>query len=362
MANNSVVTQEVLQNTIENYHENFVYPYLNGATHAGFTPVGTVISYFGETAPEYFLVCDGTEYAKSDYPQLADLLLNLTDPTPYEGSDANHFKVPDLRGEFLRGTGTNSHSNQGNGASVGTHQDGTQHFTQTKDPDGNAYMGWGNKNATQLNRDSTINDPLLGNAYLAARDKNTSWIEGYFTSRPTNTSVLYCIAYKNIYIDLALDSFPLGISNPTDGQALVWNGTEGRWKNAGILHEYSTDEKVVGTWIDGKPLYEATIVSDPITITSNARTWTIINDTFAVNHNVKDCISISAFGFKNTEFIKIPQTDYVWNGQEMAGNGILDIFWSSHLTNKPFRLLTHAGTWVSGMIITFTIQYTKTTD
>ena len=35
------------------------------------------------------------------------------------------FGIPDLRGEFLRGTGTNSHVNGGNGAGVGEHQDAT---------------------------------------------------------------------------------------------------------------------------------------------------------------------------------------------------------------------------------------------
>ena len=51
---------------------------------------------------------------------------------------------------------------------------------------------------------------------------------GIFTSRPTNTSVLYCIATKNIYIDARYD--------------------------------YSTTEKVVGTWVNGKPLYQKTIL------------------------------------------------------------------------------------------------------
>lgn len=52
------------------------------------------------------------------------------------------------------------------------------------------------------------------------------------------------------------------IQSPTDGQTLVYNSTSAKWENAsggGSTHTYSTTEQVVGTWIDGKPIYETTI-------------------------------------------------------------------------------------------------------
>lgn len=52
-------------------------------------PVGTVISYYGTTAPDGYFICDGSPFSQTDYPQLAALL----------GSTL----VPDLRGEFIRG-------------------------------------------------------------------------------------------------------------------------------------------------------------------------------------------------------------------------------------------------------------------
>ena len=51
------------------------------------------------------------------------------------------------------------------------------------------------------------------------------------------------------------------IQSPTNGQTLVYNGTSGKWENASggaSSHTYSTTEQVVGTWIDGKPIYETT--------------------------------------------------------------------------------------------------------
>lgn len=52
-------------------------------------PVGTVINYYGTTAPEGYFICDGSTFSQTDYPELAALL----------GSTL----LPDLRGEFVRG-------------------------------------------------------------------------------------------------------------------------------------------------------------------------------------------------------------------------------------------------------------------
>lgn len=46
----------------------------------------------------------------------------------------------------------------------------------------------------------------------------------------------------------------------------------GRWSNAGDqTHHYSTSEQVVGTWIDGKPIYEKTIVWNDTTAKAYVR-------------------------------------------------------------------------------------------
>jgi hypothetical protein len=57
-------------------------------------PVGTVISYYGTTAPEGFLAMNGTTFSASDYPILYSLLGTVV--------------LPDLRGCFVRGVGGKS--------------------------------------------------------------------------------------------------------------------------------------------------------------------------------------------------------------------------------------------------------------
>jgi hypothetical protein len=137
-----------------------------------------------------------------------------------------------MRGEFIRGTGTNSHANQGSGAAVGTHQDGTSHRQEAF----NSTSGWwgiykATSDTTQYPMSISDYDSMVASAVGYISNANTYTAEvgaaSLVTSRPTNTSVLFCIAYKDIY------------SNP--------------------MNDYSTDEKVVGTWINGEPLYQKTL-------------------------------------------------------------------------------------------------------
>ena len=58
-----------------------------------------------------------------------------------------------------------------------------------------------------------------------------------------------------------------------DGQGIVYDATAQKWKNGAVSggHAYSTTEQVVGTWIDGSPVYEKSfsqvLGSSPTTIT-----------------------------------------------------------------------------------------------
>ncbi|MDR1243616.1 MAG: phage tail protein [Endomicrobium sp.] len=68
-------------------------------------PPGTIIAFGGNRIPEGYLLCDGSEVEKSKYPQLFDAI-----GTIYGGNASSRFKLPDLRGMFLRGAGGSSAS------------------------------------------------------------------------------------------------------------------------------------------------------------------------------------------------------------------------------------------------------------
>jgi len=80
-----------------------------------FTPAGSIIAFAGETAPDGWIVCDGrTLDGTSVDPNFPDRE-QFGDPIPtyyrlwqvlgttYGGTGQSSFKIPDLRGEFIRG-------------------------------------------------------------------------------------------------------------------------------------------------------------------------------------------------------------------------------------------------------------------
>jgi microcystin-dependent protein len=64
----------------------------------GVVPTGAVVPFFGTSAPTGWLLCDGTSYLRTTYPNLFSII-----GASCGAADGTHFNVPDLRGEFLRG-------------------------------------------------------------------------------------------------------------------------------------------------------------------------------------------------------------------------------------------------------------------
>lgn len=65
-------------------------------------PVGVILPYCGIIAPFGFLLCDGTAYNNSDFPELNQVLGGIYGSTP------TTFSVPDLVGNFITGTAVNA--------------------------------------------------------------------------------------------------------------------------------------------------------------------------------------------------------------------------------------------------------------
>ena len=158
--------------------------------------VGSIFSYMGNYVPVGYLACDGTEYNIADYPRLAShISYNFGSYNYFGGNGTTTFKVPDLRGEFLRGSGTNGHSAQGNGSTVGTHQNATIHVA----------VGASDSTYISIAKGQSLWDGFQNADYTPARNALNRYINTsgensnkripYYTSRPTNTSVLYIIKY-----------------------------------------------------------------------------------------------------------------------------------------------------------------------
>lgn len=201
--------QPVMTNvTIEDYIQSH-------KTNSQDTPVGNIISYMGTTPPENYLFCDGTEYQISDYPDLAQHFIDDFGVVNYFGGDGmNTFAVPDLRGEFLRGAGANIHDNQGSGSNVGEHQDATLLPL--------SYANFQDSNSINISSLDLLSNPdwqRYPNTKSRIKLVNStvgSNLGLQVTTRPTNTSVQYCIKCHPTYC-LRIDGSTITIDSVIEG-------------------------------------------------------------------------------------------------------------------------------------------------
>lgn len=61
-------------------------------------PIGTVLSFAGQTAPNGYLLCNGASYKVADYPDLYAVIGNTY------GGDTENFNVPNLVDKFIQGS------------------------------------------------------------------------------------------------------------------------------------------------------------------------------------------------------------------------------------------------------------------
>ena len=205
-----------------------------GSTNYQFCPIGSILPFGGTTAPSGFFLCQGQALSRTEYKELFAVI-----GTSFgSGDGSTTFNLPDLRGEFLRGAGTNSHSGEGSGGNVGTHQGAT------KVP---SIITRQNNIAT-----ANFNDPAANNAVenpdygtilptsngvgidysIQGTVYSTTLNSIKYTTRPTNTSVNYIIKAKVVgevgdaiqeYIDEVTDSKiqALGLGNFYTSQSVT---------------------------------------------------------------------------------------------------------------------------------------------
>lgn len=299
-------------------------------------PVGHIISHMGTKAPNHYLICDGTEYDILLYPELANHILNNFGSYNYFGGDGvNTFAVPDLRGEFLRGTGTATRDT-GSGAEVGEHQDATKVAAVSAGVWGSTkhvYVGLSGANLGQGPYDKTYGTSMYYSTLGNSTEKGKYEYPDWGTTRPTNTSVLYCIKYEHTYYTKVNNTNYLSASL------------------------YSEEERIIGCWIDGKPLYEKTIKYENVSCTKGSYNQigtvsnAIQNYEHVLNYMAYSTIlkrNIAIGGFAPTSSFKI--YGYSCTIQSDSSNDSITISASSD-----------SGI-MSNDTLFITFQYTKTTD
>lgn len=118
----------------------------------------------------------------------------------------------------------------------------------------------------------------------------------------------------------------------------------GQWTTQGeVTHHYSASEKVIGTWIDGKPIYEKTLAID------NPPTG---NTAYAHNiPNMDQVIDYSSFG-TNSNNVSIKASPLQNLGE----------YWFAVYNIDRTNISSNIGSAWGIIKLIITLQYTKTTD
>ncbi len=156
-------------------------------------------------------------------------------------------------------------------------------------------------------------------------------------------------------------TFPDGYDiQPNQNVPIVYNGTEftydgsttvasGGGGGGATQHNYSTTEQVVGTWIDGKPLYEK-VISATMPATSTDGNFVATN--FTIGSDL-DYVFIVAQWVEHTDGRKIP-LPYLTNIPTTNARGTIT-------SDKEYGIVSGISAY-SNLPIKVIVRYTKTTD
>jgi microcystin-dependent protein len=158
-------------------------------------PAGAVQAFAMNSAPAGWLTADGTEYAKTGtYAALfAAISTTYGETNGSGGAGTSHFRVPDLRGIFVRGSGSQTISgityNKTFAAKEGDAFQGHQHAV-THDAQkliGPVHTIAGGFGAESVPASIQIGNPTTDGANGTPRTASET--------RPANIAMLYCIKF-----------------------------------------------------------------------------------------------------------------------------------------------------------------------
>lgn len=156
-------------------------------------PAGCIMPFAGTSAPTSWVACDGSAISRTTYATLFAAI----GTTWGSGDGSTTFNVPDLRGMFVRGTGTNGTYGTAVGQAVGTYAADTylNHNHAITDPGHtHSYYIWGERRQSDGSQSS-----FWANEQYSSTLSNTTGITinnsttGGTETKPKNYGVLYII-------------------------------------------------------------------------------------------------------------------------------------------------------------------------
>lgn len=165
---------------------------LSASSTTDSVPVGTVMPFAGSTAPSGYLLADGSAISRTEYASLFAVIAT----TYGAGDGSTTFNLPDTRGVFVRGVGTQTIGSVSYSGTLGAKQNdqlqGHRHVMQNNTWNGGSAVG-----LYAISSGGLQNDPYPTS--IAVGDPKTDGTNGTprigSETRPANIALKYIIKY-----------------------------------------------------------------------------------------------------------------------------------------------------------------------
>lgn len=305
-------------------------------------PIGAIIPYSSNNVPKNWLLANGQEVSRTEYNHLFAIIGTIYG----EGDGSTTFNLPNLCGKTIVGLDENDADFNEIGKTLGekkhklTLEELPAHKPTTEEGEAIACAkyAW----------NSTGDNFKIGNEG-GYEIKQVGTIGGDKTHNNIQPSVVqnYIIKAKQSAGLVATVVDSLDSTSTTD----ALSAKQGKELNEKIekRNNYSTDEQVVGTWIDGKQIYRKTITQDGTSL-AEKQIYTVDISSF----NINSVISMQGMTYQ-------------------SGNGYWRNLFNSYAYDDT-SVTEFSGAWTTptelrirsrGIAISkfyVTLEYTKTTD
>lgn len=311
---------------------------LNGYTVHSNLPIGTPIPWLSDNLPVGFLNCDHTKIKKSDYPELWD---RLKDVPMCQSEETDYFFTPDLREITLVGVGENTT------LTIAAHD--VYELGQFKDDQmqGHSHnFEWNNKDPNNskgglMSGGGSYNSVTTGKTELTIKGVTTDNVNGIPRTGTTTHGKQFGVRWIIKATQYAtVEQNAIDDTRFTTGN--VWSSEKTK-AEIDAKQKYSTEEKVIGEWIDGKPIYRKVldVRTNGLGVTGFSINISDLNIDYLVNSNV--------LGSGNNNY-----SGNKWVLSCVTSSGTIDLY----IEGATQNLRGKSNEYMQFAIL----EYTKTTD
>ena len=226
-------------------------------------PIGAVMEWDSDTIPDNWLLLDGRAVSRTDYSELFQLY-----GTRYGAGDGSTtFNLPNRKTRVPVGKDSSDSDFDTLGKTGGE----KKHTLTEAEMPSHRHNLQTNINATSFGSNNSL---ARGSGGTTEWKGNDAYIETAGSNQPHNNLQPYIVTNFIVKAKQSAGVVANVINNlNSNSEADALSANQGRILNDKFT--YSTEEKIIGKWIDGKPVYQKTIAgtfTDGDTILSNVDT------------------------------------------------------------------------------------------